>query len=70
MGYNCYNNSGNCSQRPCKTPEMACSDMPGKSLAMAYVPWQSWRDIYDFDKGFCVGTIFAELNKPFEGGRK
>ncbi|MDE5781284.1 MAG: spore coat associated protein CotJA [Lachnospiraceae bacterium] len=44
--------------------------MSGKSLAMAYVPWQSWKDIYDFDKGFCIGTIFSELNKPFEGGKR
>ncbi|MCI6497328.1 MAG: spore coat associated protein CotJA [Lachnospiraceae bacterium] len=36
---------------------------------MTYTPWQKWTDIYDVDKAFCVGTIFAELNKPFEGGR-
>ena len=44
------------------------SDMP---LAMAYVPWQCWDKIYDADKGFCRGTIFKELDKPFEakGGR-
>lgn len=70
MGYNCYNNSGNCNQRPCYVSERNNSDMPGKSLAMAYVPWQCWKDIYDIDKGFCIGTIFAELNKPFEGGRR
>lgn len=40
-------------------------------LAMAYVPWQCWDKIYDADKGFCRGTIFKELDKPFEakGGR-
>lgn len=37
------------------------------SLAMAYVPWQTWRDIYDVEKGFQHGTIFQELNKPFLG---
>lgn len=40
------------------------SDMP---LAMAYVPWQCWDKIYDTEKGFCRGTIFKELDKPFEG---
>lgn len=70
MGYNCYNNSGNFNQRPCGCSERTHSDMSGKSLAMAYVPWQSWKDIYDFDKGFCIGTIFSELNKPFEGGKR
>ena len=40
------------------------SDM---ALAMAYVPWQMWRNIYDAEKGFCRGTIFEELDKPFRG---
>ena len=39
-------------------------DMP---LAMAYVPWQNWQNIYDAEKGFCRGTIFQELDLPFEG---
>lgn len=39
-------------------------DMP---LAMAYVPWQRWQNIYDAEKGFCNGTIFQELNLPFRG---
>ena len=37
------------------------------SLAMAYVPWQMWRNIYDTDKAFCRGTIFEELDMPFYG---
>ena len=41
------------------------TDMP---LAMAYVPWQEWRAIYEVDKGFHCGTIFEELTKPFKGG--
>lgn len=42
------------------------------SLAMAYVPWQTWRDIYDAEKGFHRGTIFEELDLPFlgKGGMK
>ncbi len=39
-------------------------DMP---IAMAYVPWQRWRNIYDAEKGFCNGTIFQDLNLPFIG---
>ena len=39
-------------------------DLP---IAMAYVPWQRWQNIYDAEKGFCNGTIFQELNLPFEG---
>ena len=37
------------------------------SLAMVYSPYQDWRDIKDLEAGFCVGTIFAELDKPFLG---
>lgn len=56
-----------------KEGEMSCSvsythdtlaDMP---LAMAYVPWQRWRKIYDSKDALCCGTIFEELNKPFHG---
>ncbi len=36
-------------------------------VAMCYVPWQSFDQVYDLDKGFMCGTIFPELNKPFMG---
>ncbi len=39
----------------------------GMPIAMAYVPWQTWRDIYDTCEGFQTGTIFKELDKPFLG---
>lgn len=39
----------------------------GMPLAMAYVPWQKWRSIYEADKGFRRGTIFEQLDKPFLG---
>lgn len=38
-----------------------------KTLAMAYVPWQTWRDIYEVEKALEHGTIFCELDKPFLG---
>ena len=40
-------------------------------LAMAYVPWQQWQQIYEPCQGFRQGTIFRELDKPFlwKGGR-
>lgn len=37
-------------------------------IGMAYVPWQTWNNVYDPHKGLCRGTIFQELDKPFEGG--
>ena len=39
-------------------------------IAMAYVPWQQFEQIYDdLEKAFRVGTIFPELDKPFTGRR-
>ncbi len=39
-------------------------------IAMAYVPWQHFNKMYDdLDKGYRIGTIFPELNKPFTGRR-
>lgn len=37
------------------------------ALAMAYVPMQKWRNVYESEVGFHRGTIFAELDKPFIG---
>ena len=51
-----YHNHRQMQNFPCNMP-----------IAMAYVPWQIWRDIYDAEKGFACGTIFQELNKPFLG---
>ncbi len=37
------------------------------SLAMSYVPYQQWQNIYDTDDAFAAGTLFADLDKPFLG---
>lgn len=46
-----------------------CGDMEGFALAMAYVPWQMWNEIYPLNTGLQRGTIFPELDKPFFRGR-
>ncbi len=39
-------------------------------IAMSYVPWQERPILYEnLEEGFCNGTIFPELNKPFTGRR-
>lgn len=43
------------------------SGVDGLPLGMAYVPMQTWRDIYENGKGLMRGTIFAELDLPFKG---
>ena len=50
--------------RPCPQKQDILQDMP---IAMAYVPWQEWSNIYEVQKGFRRGTIFEELDKPFQG---
>lgn len=77
-----YQNNTRCMRRPvpyvpanaceCRRLENGCPDthdhfpshMPP---AMAYVPWQNWKDVYDPCKALEAGTIFAELDKPFLG---
>lgn len=38
-------------------------------LAMAYVPMQKWKTVYNNDVALNRGTIFPELDLPFLGGR-
>ena len=40
------------------------------SVAMAYVPYQQWCDVYQCDKALCQGTIFPVLDLPFMGVRQ
>jgi len=41
---------------------------PAKTApAMAYVPFQSWQNVYTPEVGFGRGTLFADLDKPFIG---
>ena len=37
-------------------------------LAMAYVPFQQWGDVYDDNSALCKGTLFPELDLPFSKG--
>lgn len=36
-------------------------------IAMAYVPYQKWKETYDADTALKVGTLFPELNLPLSG---
>lgn len=36
-------------------------------VAMAYVPYQIKENMYSAEQGIDEGTMFPELNKPFEG---
>ena len=39
-------------------------------LAMAYVPWQQFGNLYEPDQALRNGTVFQDLNKPFHGSMK
>ena len=39
-------------------------------LAMVYSPYQLFRDIYSPDTALMRGTMFTELDLPFEGDKK
>jgi hypothetical protein len=60
-------------QRPsCNT---SCpTEVSAPSLAMVYCPRQCWRKLFSPEEGLKHGTLFAELDLPFEGssynGRK
>ena len=58
-----------------QTPEMPApaeeSSFPAHiSLAMAYVPFQRFENLYNDEKALDRGTLFAELDLPFYGGKR
>ncbi len=57
------------SNKPGFCPNNKDDEMMGLAVAIGYVPWQNLHNLYEPDKALQVGTIFPELNKPFEGRR-
>lgn len=41
-----------------------------KPIAMAYVPWQKWRMLYEPKEALKRGTLFKELDLPFEAAKE
>ena len=39
-------------------------------LASAYIPYQQWKTTYTLEGALQRGTIFPELDLPFEGGMR
>ena len=42
---------------------------PHVSLGMMYVPFQRFDNLYDGEKALSRGTLFADLDLPFYGGK-
>lgn len=53
---------------PCNNPSMK-DQLKGMPLAMAYVPWQPYCNLYCASEGFQHGTIFKDLDLDFLGRR-
>lgn len=53
-------------------PEMPQESLfpPHVSLAMAYIPYQNYENVYDDEKALARGTLFASLDLPFIGGKR
>lgn len=49
------------------TWQQPCDNLCSLSIAMAYVPWQKYTELYPLDKALRAGTIFPCLDKPFIG---
>lgn len=60
--HECNSNSNECKSERCMYDPL--NNLP---TAMAYVPWQEFKDLYSAEKALCRGTIFEELDKPFLG---
>lgn len=65
--YMAYDTRGYAKNSRCTEGRNMTGQSEKRVLAMAYVPWQEWRNIYEPGKAFCRGTIFEELDKPFYG---
>ncbi len=64
-----------CMMQPRMTPsdgvaQSCVMPSPYCPVAMAYVPFQAFEELFDESKAFMVGTAFPSLLKPFmRGGR-
>ena len=54
---------------PCDCPAVDQDPMRGFPLAMAYVPWQKCKDMYDVCEALYHGTAFPVLDLDFYGKR-
>ena len=65
-----------CGYDSCIKNDMSCGDIKccdrssfpcSVAIAMAYVPFQQWSEVYSAEKGLCTGTLFPCLDLPFVG---
>lgn len=59
---------GGC-QGSVRCPGSVIGNIEGCPVGIGYVPWQQWKQPYNMELGLERGTIFPELDLPFEKGR-
>ena len=62
--------SNNARERGCADGRCGGWGLEAHPLAMVYSPCQAWRDAYTPDVALERGTLFSELDLPFEGNRR
>lgn len=68
--YQCPQGNRNTCPPPPKSPvPMPMPVQAGKTLAIAYVPWQKYEELFPDEAALSNGTIFKELCLPFCGKR-
>ena len=55
---------------PPKQPTCDLSVTDGLPVGMTYAPMQVFRKLYSPDEALQRGTLFCELDLPFQGGKK
>ncbi len=50
--------------------EAMCMNTREQSLAMAYVPYQEFEELYSDSEALYNGTLFKKLNLPFLGRKR
>lgn len=62
-----YVNSSDCASHADEPENESCPCSPCALPVMAYIPDQSFGSLYEPCEGLFYGTLFRQLNKPFEG---
>lgn len=54
-----------CSSSECSYMKDALRATKERPVGMTYTPYQEFICLYEWDRAFCQGTIFADLDQPF-----
>lgn len=61
----CYRDYTPCAREMYQCTETANDEVGCMPIAMAYVPWQQWGEVFTGECGLYHGTVFPQLVKPW-----